>query len=53
MSACEEMQREHIRSPHLLALLVDVYEEEGGEEKRREAVKVRKEKEWNRCHGRE
>ena len=40
MSSCEEMQREHIHSPHLLALLVDVYEEEGGE-KRREAVKVR------------
>ena len=30
----------HVYSPFLLALLVDVYEEDGGREKRDEAVKV-------------
>ena len=30
----------HISSPFLLALLVDAYEEDGGREKRDEAVKV-------------
>ena len=37
---CEEMRAGHVRSPFLLALLVDMYEEDGGEEKRQEAVKV-------------
>ena len=34
------MLRDHIYSPFLLALLVDVYEEDGRQEKREEAVKV-------------
>ena len=40
VTACEEMLSAHIRSPYLLALLVDIYEESGEEEKRKEAVKV-------------
>ena len=41
LSACDEMLTGHVRSPFLLAFLVDAYEEDGGEEKRQEAVKVR------------
>jgi protein farnesyltransferase/geranylgeranyltransferase type-1 subunit alpha len=40
LTACEEMLTNHVRSPFLLAVLVDAYEEEGGEERRQEAVKV-------------
>ena len=40
VSACEEMLAGHIRSPFLLAVLVDMYEEDGQEEKRLEAIKV-------------
>jgi hypothetical protein len=39
LTACEEMLTNHVRSPFLLAVLVDAYEEEGGEERRQEAVK--------------
>ena len=38
--ACEEMLSNYISSPFLLALLVDVFEEDGREEKIQEAVKV-------------
>ena len=41
MSACEEMVKIHIRSPFLLALMVDAYEEDGSEERRQDAIKVR------------
>jgi protein farnesyltransferase/geranylgeranyltransferase type-1 subunit alpha len=40
VAACEEMLGSHVYSPFLLALLVDVYEEDGGREKRDEAVKL-------------
>lgn len=40
LTACEEMWSGHIRSPFLLSLLVDIYEEDGSEAKRLEAIKV-------------
>ena len=40
LTACEEMWTGHIRSPFLLSLLVDIYEEDGSEPKILEAIKV-------------
>ena len=38
--ACQGMLSEHIVSPFLLSLMVDMYEEKGGQEDREEAAKV-------------
>ena len=40
LTACEEMWSGHIRSPFLLSLLVDIYEEDRSEPKILEAIKV-------------